>query len=207
MIHRDVGERPLAGRVANSPGPVATSNRSYSRPPLLSKRSTANGVVPIVGCLVTERAVTGAQSGRTRALPAMPGMRRASASRCAARIIIFDGMHPPVGAFAADEPGADPDDGEPGLGDLLATGAHSDDDDIDDVLDVRDALSPVLATAPARRTNCASMRVSASPTMRSISLPCVSPRISVGMLITPRPDATPGFSSTLTRAKCTCESA
>ncbi len=41
------------------------------------------------------RAATGAQSGCTMDAPAMPGIRRASASRLAARIIIFDGTHPP----------------------------------------------------------------------------------------------------------------
>lgn len=70
-----------------------------------------------------------------------------------------------------------------------------------------DALNPLLATAAALTTNWSRALRLGRPTMRSTSLPCTSHNTSVGMLITPSPDARPGFSSMLTRAKWTWSSA
>ncbi len=65
-----------------------------NRPPLPSKRLTATVSSQVSVASSRMRRATGAQSGVTSEEPAMPGMRRPSASRLAARIIIFDGTHP-----------------------------------------------------------------------------------------------------------------
>jgi len=50
-------------------------------------------------------------------------------------------------------------------------------------------LDPLFATVAASTTNLSRVCRLGSPTMRSISLPCASHSTSVGMLITPSPDA------------------
>ena len=76
------------------PGPSSRPQPRTKRPPLRSKRSTATVSSQSSVASSRMRAATGAQSGRTSAVPAIEGTRRASASRSAARIIILDGTHP-----------------------------------------------------------------------------------------------------------------
>ena len=80
------------------------------------------------------RRATGDQSGVTTDEPAMPGMRRPSASRSAARTIILEGMHHSRGT-AAHQLGLDIHHLEARLrqlpGDLLSPWTEADDDRID----------------------------------------------------------------------------
>ncbi len=65
-----------------------------NRPPFSSKRSTATWSFQLSVASSRMRWATGVQSGWTVDAPAIPGTRRASASRLAARIIILEGTHP-----------------------------------------------------------------------------------------------------------------
>ena len=76
------------------PGPVTRPWPRMNRPPFDSKRSTATRSSQSSVASARMRFATGAQSGVAVARPAMPSTRPASASRSAARIIIFDGIHP-----------------------------------------------------------------------------------------------------------------
>ena len=62
--------------------------------PLFTNRSTATLSFQLSVASSRIRLATGAQSGSTVAVPAMPSTRRVSASRFAARIIILLGMQP-----------------------------------------------------------------------------------------------------------------
>src|ERR671919_1646354 len=82
---------------ATRPGARIRPSPRRNRPPLASNRSTATRSSQSSVASSRMRWAKGAQSGRTVASPAMPGMRRPSASRLAARIIIFDGTQPQYG--------------------------------------------------------------------------------------------------------------
>ena len=75
-------------------GPVTRARPRTKRPPLPSKRCTATVSSHESVASSRMRRATGDQSGVTTDEPAMPGMRRPSASRSAARTIILEGMHP-----------------------------------------------------------------------------------------------------------------
>ena len=75
------------------PRPVIRPCRRAKCPSLPVNRSTATLSSQAVVASSRIRAATGTQSGSTLALPAVPGIRMPSASRLAARIIIFDGTH------------------------------------------------------------------------------------------------------------------
>jgi hypothetical protein len=91
-----------------SPGAVMTPWPRKNVPPLPVNRSTATLSSQSSVASARIRLATGAQSGCTCELPAMPGIRRPSASRSAAL--------------------------RQALGGVLATGAHADHDDIHHVL-------------------------------------------------------------------------
>ena len=80
-----------------SPGAVIWPWPRNSRPPLPVNRSaaTVSSQSSVASDLI--RSATGAQSGATSDVPDMPGIRRPSASRSAARIIILDGTQPQYG--------------------------------------------------------------------------------------------------------------
>jgi hypothetical protein len=80
-----------------SPGAVILPWPRKSWPPLPVNRSaaTVSSQSSVASSLI--RRATGDQSGATVADPAMPGIRRPSASRLAARIIILDGTQPQYG--------------------------------------------------------------------------------------------------------------
>ena len=80
-----------------SPGAVIRPWPRKNCPPLPVNRSTATLSSQSSVASTRIRRATGAQSGCTDAAPAMPGMRCASASRLAARIIILDGTQPQYG--------------------------------------------------------------------------------------------------------------
>ena len=107
-------------------------------PPLPVNRSTAtlSSQSSVASALI--RAATGAQSGCTCELPAMPGIRRPSASRSAARIIILDGTHPQYGHSPPTSLASTPATARPAsarrLGGILAAGTHADDDNVHHVL-------------------------------------------------------------------------
>ncbi len=75
-------------------GPSSRPQPRTKRPPLSSNRRAATVSSQESVASSRMRRATGAQSGRTEAVPAMPCTRPASASRSAARIIILDGTHP-----------------------------------------------------------------------------------------------------------------
>jgi hypothetical protein len=75
------------------PSPETTPSPRTNRPPLETKRSTA-ALSSQLSVAWRTRPATGAQSGRTEAVPAIWSTRRPSANRLPARIIIFDGMQP-----------------------------------------------------------------------------------------------------------------
>ena len=80
------------------------------------------------------RCATTPQSGLTVLVPAIPSIRRASASRFAGTDHHLGRDAPPVGALPTDELSLDADDLEPRVheapGHLFTTDAHADDDDI-----------------------------------------------------------------------------
>ena len=76
------------------PGATIRPLARTKRPPLPSNRSTATVSSQLSVACSRMRRATGAQSGWTSAVPATPSIRRASCSRCAARIIILDGTQP-----------------------------------------------------------------------------------------------------------------
>ena len=80
-----------------SPGAVMTPWPRKNVPPLPVNRSTATLSSQSSVASARILAATGAQSGCTCELPAMPGIRRPSARRSAARIIILDGTQPQYG--------------------------------------------------------------------------------------------------------------
>src|ERR1022692_4649177 len=89
--------RSTSPLTVTSPGAVIRPYPRNSRPPLPVNRSAATVSSQLSVASARIRCATGAQSGVTVELPAMPGMRRPSVSRPAARIIILDGMHPQYG--------------------------------------------------------------------------------------------------------------
>src|SRR5262245_21803138 len=82
---------------ATERGPVTFAQPRTNVPPLPSSRSTATRSFQLSVASARIRCATGAQSGVTSLAPAMPGMRRASASRLAARTIILLGTQPQYG--------------------------------------------------------------------------------------------------------------
>ena len=75
-------------------GPVTRAFPRMKWPPLPTRRSTATVSSQESVASSRMRRATGAQSGVTADVPAMPGMRRPSARRSAARTIILEGMQP-----------------------------------------------------------------------------------------------------------------
>ncbi len=75
-------------------GPSSRPQPRTRRPPLPSNRSAATVSSHESVASARMRRATGAQSACTVEEPAMPGTRRASASRSEARIIILEGTHP-----------------------------------------------------------------------------------------------------------------
>ena len=82
---------------ATSPGALIRPCPRTRMPPLPVNRSTATLSSQSSVASSRIRRATGAQSGAISARPAMPGIRRPSAIRSAARIIIFEGTHPQYG--------------------------------------------------------------------------------------------------------------
>ena len=76
------------------PGPSSTPQPRTSRPPRPAKRSAAALSFHEAVASSRMREATGVQSGQTWLCPAIPTMRRPSASRLADRIIILLGMQP-----------------------------------------------------------------------------------------------------------------
>lgn len=74
-----------------SPGAVIVARPRTNRPPAFSNRCTATVSSQLSVASARIRVATGAQSERTRALPASSATRRASPSASAARSIIFVG--------------------------------------------------------------------------------------------------------------------
>ena len=90
--------RSTSPPTVTSPGAVIRPYPRNSVPPLPVNRSaaTVSSQLSVASSLI--RVATGAQLGEiTVELPAMPGMRRPSASRSAALIIILDGTQPQYG--------------------------------------------------------------------------------------------------------------
>jgi hypothetical protein len=85
---------PPTVSTVTSPGAVIRARPRAKWPPLPVNRSTAALSFQESVASSRIRRATGAQSGVTLEVPAMPGVRRASASRPTARIIIFDGTQP-----------------------------------------------------------------------------------------------------------------
>src|ERR1019366_6560700 len=77
-------------------GPVTRARPLMNRPPLSTKRSTAT-VSSHESVTSRMRRATGVQSGVMTDDPALPGIRRPSANRSAARTIVLDGMQPQYG--------------------------------------------------------------------------------------------------------------
>ena len=80
----------LDRRRAGDPGPAPDEATALALEAVDGHRVVPRSPSPPPGCA----AATGAQSGVTTDEPAMPGMRRPSARRSAARTIILDGMQP-----------------------------------------------------------------------------------------------------------------
>ena len=116
-------------------GPVTRARPRTKRPPLPSKRSTATVSSQKSVASSRMRRATGDQSGVTTDEPAMPGMRRPSARRSAARTIILDGMQPQYGHSPPTSSASMPTTSRPAsaspAGDLLAARTQADDDGID----------------------------------------------------------------------------
>src|SRR5215472_9470986 len=102
------GEVPVAITIARDeayvlpftvtlPGSEITPRPRTKVPPLPTKRSTATLSSQLSVAWSRIRRATGPQSGLIETDPATPGMRRASASRSAARIIILLGTQPQYG--------------------------------------------------------------------------------------------------------------
>ena len=82
------------GPTSTDMGPETRALPRMSRPPFSRRRSTATWSSQKSVASSRMRLATGAQSGVTTEVPAMPGIRRPSARRFAARTIILDGTHP-----------------------------------------------------------------------------------------------------------------
>ena len=91
---RRVAATYTSSPTATRPGPSSTPPPRTNVPPLPTKRSTATWSFQSSVASSRMRSATMEKSGSTVARPAMPSIRRASASRSAARMIIFDGMQP-----------------------------------------------------------------------------------------------------------------
>ena len=128
------GAAPSGPVTVTSPGAVIRPLPRANLPPLATNRFTATVSSQLSVASFLIRWATGAQSGTTSAEPAMPGIRRPSASRFAGPDHHLGRNAPPVRAFPADQPVLDADHGKPGLGqppgEVLAAGAHADHDDV-----------------------------------------------------------------------------
>ena len=95
-VPRTSARRAVNVRPATSTdrGPVTRARPRTKCPPLPSNRSTATVSSHESVASSRIRRATGAQSGVTTDVPALPGMRLPSASSPAARTIILEGMHP-----------------------------------------------------------------------------------------------------------------
>ena len=155
LVQNGVSARPSTGGAAGEVPVLSTTPReatyrvpltsttpvSTSRPwprtkrtPACSRRSTATVSSQSSVASSRIRACTSAPvGGDLRGAGRVP-TRRASASRFAARIAIFEGMQPVVGALAPDQALVDADDDQAGLrglgGEVLATGPEADDDEV-----------------------------------------------------------------------------
>ena len=118
-----------------SPGAVIRPVAAEEQAALAGEPVDGDRVVPVVGGLVPDPAGHRRPVGMHHATaPAMPGIRRPSASRSAARIIILDGTQPQYGHSPPTSRASTPATARPAsasaLGGVLAAWAHADDDDV-----------------------------------------------------------------------------
>ena len=91
---RKVLTLPSGAVTSTTPGPASRPVPCSTVAPASARRSTATWSSQWVVASSAMRRATGAQEAVTEVSPAVPSTRPASASRSAARTIIFDGMHP-----------------------------------------------------------------------------------------------------------------
>ena len=91
---RKVRWPPSGMETVTSRGPVNRPVPRTSRPPVSVKRLAATASSQLSVASLRMRPATVLKSGVTSTVPAMPGMRSASATTFPARIIILEGMQP-----------------------------------------------------------------------------------------------------------------